>query len=1138
MRKLPWPCLICVCACFWGCAGSAPTDDVVCQPNPCNDEHRGVCQEVNGEAVCYCDPSYEEDAQGRCVSSDPCQPNPCNEPHRGVCTANAGGAVCSCDPGYEEDAQGDCMAVVDCEPPCTTGFHCEDGGCQPNVCEPPCDDQETCLAHEENACVCGDTGESCQPGTHCEAGACVPDSCSPPCDVGQSCVDGICVDDVCDPPCEPGYHCVGDVCVSDPCDPTCATGEHCEGGVCIENQCDPPCAFDETCVDEEQGLCLCLDGCHENELILYVSPQGNDDWSGRFAEPEADDSDGPLRTLIGARAAVRRIKADTGLFKPVRVQMRAGVYRLTAPVEFTPEDSGTQQFPISYENYPAEHPVISGGRAINGWQVSGDRWTVTLPEVQNGSWYFTALWVDGERRQRARTPNAGYLYTAGNCTEAELARSCFHYSPGDLQAFQNPQDAMVEVVHIWSTSVHSIETQDTDQSRVILKSAAHYDFEELAYKQRYRVWNVFEALDEPGEWYLDRATGVLTYWPLPGEQPGSVETVAPVASQLLLFQGSLAAADPEYVAYLSFEGLRLLHTDWQPGDAGTMGLQAAVELPAAIEAEGAQYLEFRECELSHHGSFALWFQKGTHNSSVVRCEFADLGGGGVRIGMQKAPLNAAEEAFANIVDNCFIHDGGKILAGAVGICVLTSSYNEITHNEVCDFDYSGISLGWNWTMQPTTMNHNLVAHNYVHHIGRHVLSDLAGIYVTSISPGTQVIHNKVHNVFSYPYGYGGRGLYADGGCSEVLFKDNLIFNNGTGNFNQNFGENISVENNIFAFAGGNQIRSNWRGDPRSMTFSNNIVLFNNGWPLARRWDDDLLDMQSNLYWDTVNSQVAFDCRTLAERQAGGYDMNSQLADPLFSNVTGDDPTTFDFNLQNGSPALALGFVPFEFDAFGLYGDADWVALPRSIPRSPSTLPEPLPPPFDDGFETTPLGAMARQVVTYETPSGMTVRVSDETAATGTHSLKFQDMPAGAGEQTYEPHIKYETTIIRGTVRVDFRVLLQAGAIFKHEWRDNPESPYDAGPSLRIAENGDLTASGVYLTTLPDDVWISFEINSVVGVTADGLYDLTVQVSGQQAQVFEDLEGGQPLCRLFWIGFISPANVQTAYFLDDMSYQVE
>ena len=139
---------------------------------------------------------------------------------------------------------------------------------------------------------------------------------------------------------------------------------------------------------------------------FYVTPEGNDAWSGRLEASNADKSDGPLRTLQGARDAVRRWKAAKGLSEPVRVVVAGGKYDLREPLVFQPEDSGTEACPIVYEAAAGARPLFSGGRIISGFRpVDGGIWQTQIPDVKNGSWYFEQLFVNG-RCDWARSPTA------------------------------------------------------------------------------------------------------------------------------------------------------------------------------------------------------------------------------------------------------------------------------------------------------------------------------------------------------------------------------------------------------------------------------------------------------------------------------------------------------------------------------------------------------------------------------------------------------------------------------------------------------------------------------------------------------------------------------------------------------------
>ena len=82
--------------------------------------------------------------------------------------------------------------------------------------------------------------------------------------------------------------------------------------------------------------------------VLYVSPNGRDTWSGRYAEPAANGKDGPFATIYRARDAVRELRAARKAKGPVRVLLRGGTYVLERTFELLPEDSGTADAPVTY----------------------------------------------------------------------------------------------------------------------------------------------------------------------------------------------------------------------------------------------------------------------------------------------------------------------------------------------------------------------------------------------------------------------------------------------------------------------------------------------------------------------------------------------------------------------------------------------------------------------------------------------------------------------------------------------------------------------------------------------------------------------------------------------------------------------
>jgi len=860
--------------------------------------------------------------------------------------------------------------------------------------------------------------------------------------------------------------------------------------------------------------------------VLFVATNGNDAWSGMLPRPNRAGTDGPFATLARARDELRKRKADT-------VYIRSGTYFLDEPLTLGPEDSDA-----CFAAYPGEKPVISGGRRIVGWRKAkeGNVWTAEIPEVKAGKWYPQQLFVNGQRRTRARIPNEGYLLNEGpiepladrkKAMGDPNAKNGFRFKPGDMKRWANLDDAVVYQFHSWTSSLHWIKELDEKAGVVRFTAPAHWPTGYWTPHERYYVENVPEALDAPGEWYLDRATGVLSYWPLPGEDMKRAEVIAPKLRHLLRIEGDIEKG--QFVRNLYFRGLSFQHTDWFIKDKGPADGQAAVFLDAAIMARGARHCSIERCEVAHVGEYALWLAAGCQENRVVQCHLHDLGGGGVKLGEQASPKGEADAAQRNMVHNCFIHDTGHVFHGGVGVWVGRSSHNAVSHNEICDLNYTGVSVGWCWGYEPSSAHHNTIEFNHIHHIGRGVLGDMGGIYTLGVSPGTVLRNNVVHDIYSPGVG-GGTGIYPDEGSSGILIENNLAYNTEYGCFSQHYGRENVVRNNIWALSLHGQVARYRQEDHSSFTFERNIVYGNTGEFLIGGWSNGKYAIDRNLYWDTSTPEPTFDGLPFEDWQALGRDKGSLLADPLFV-----APAKRDFRLKPGSPAAKLGFAPFDPSKAGLYGEPAWVALPKSVVRKPFTPTPPklrFPETLDEGFETTPAGERAAWAVTSGEEGGASIRVTEEPAATGKRCLKFTDAPGL--KYPWQPHLFYTPRYNSGVARLSFHLRLEAGASFVHEWRDASQ-PYLVGPSIAIDAKGQLTAQGKPLMAVPIAQWIRIEIAAGLGKQATGTYDLTVTAAGRPPQRFEKLPAGAPAWKsLRWLGFISTATERAAIYLDSVA----
>jgi hypothetical protein len=361
-------------------------------------------------------------------------------------------------------------------------------------------------------------------------------------------------------------------------------------------------------------------------------------------------------------------------------------------------------------------------------------------------------------------------------------------------------------------------------------------------------------------------------------------------------------------------------------------MQAAAETDATVMLDYAGHIDFLNCEIAHTGLYGIWFRNSCSHSTVEHCRLFDLGAGAVKIGATSRPASRIDLPDTTRlthhikVHNNIMQHGGYIFPCAVGVIIFHGSDNEITHNEIADFRYSGISAGWIWGYDYSPSKRNKIEFNHIHHLGWGELSDMGGVYTLGASEGTTVSNNVIHHIYSYSYG--GWGLYTDEGSYKVVMENNLVYACKNAGFHQHYGKENLIRNNIFALNRRSELQLTRVEEHVSLIFTHNIIYFSDGLLYMsmgeNRWPAANVTIDRNCYWDTRTRTPKFhDELSFADWQQLGRDQHSIIADPLFVN-----PEQFDFRFKKLSVAKKTGFQPFDYSKAGVYGSNEWIEKSR------------------------------------------------------------------------------------------------------------------------------------------------------------------------------------------------------------------
>ena len=618
---------------------------------------------------------------------------------------------------------------------------------------------------------------------------------------------------------------------------------------------------------------------------------------------------------------------------PVEIEIAPGTYNIQKAIAVSHKDSRPEGAPLSLKGAGMGKTILSGGITLPGFKDRGDGvWTADLKGIMPLGGVIPQLWVNGKRACVASAPNGLSLFKTEDVLEVYIdslpnPRNGVKNSAGHMvKASEDagpvlkdigtayPNKLKAEIYHKWDVTRWPVNEIDTGRNSFTLFGRALPNWNNLGpVESHFKLIDDITLLDAAGEYYFDDEECILYYIPRPGESPSSTVATVPSVRQILTIDGASG---------IRFEGITFSFTMHKSGWRGHDQEQAGASTDAAVMLDNCRDISFSDCEISRTGNCGIWFRHSAIGCSMRGCYIHDIGITGVKIGNPRLYGDEGEAVTADItVDNCIIAEGSRNLATGVGVHILHAKDCHITHNEIADFYYTGVSVGWVWGYSHSYAAGNKINFNHIHHLGWGLLSDMGGIYTLGTGAGEEACGNVIHDVWSY--GYGGWGLYTDEGSSGVLMENNLVYNCKSSGFHQHYGRENIVRNNVFIDQAEDQVAATRVEDHISFFFTNNIVCFKKGKLYHLNWDKVNSKVEKNIYWH-YGDDVRFGELSLKEWQATtGKDAGSIISDPKIGK---------DLMPKDKKALKKIGFKTFDPSQAGVYGSEEWKAKAAMDPE--------------------------------------------------------------------------------------------------------------------------------------------------------------------------------------------------------------
>ncbi len=383
---------------------------------------------------------------------------------------------------------------------------------------------------------------------------------------------------------------------------------------------------------------------------IYISPNGNDANTGTKTNP--------YKTLEHAKQEVRKINKD--MTDNINVNIMNGTYYLEDTLAFDENDGGSNGYYINWQSLDG-NVEISGADTVSAWKKYKDNIYsaeyITEKPVRQMS-------VNGKIASRAKSNDMvginGFFDDGIIIENAKYAN------------YKNQEDIQLHFSSGWKSYLMNVENiavrEDTSELTVskYAINTANSNIQHHMY-QNHHVWleNAFEELDEEGEFYYDRAGGIIYYMPRQGENMETAQVHIPVLETLIDLKGSDAY---HKVKNINFSGFIFENAAWyQPAEDGLLNDQAqmivtdktvtersrygAMVSTAGIMVNFAENITFENNLLRDMGAVGIGLYEGVYNCKFSQNTFCDIADSAMTVGTLYQVCEDIEYQGKNLVGN-------------------------------------------------------------------------------------------------------------------------------------------------------------------------------------------------------------------------------------------------------------------------------------------------------------------------------------------------------------------------------------------------------------------------------------------------------------------------------------------------------